>query len=46
MNYVRNYAPVKRLFSSFAGYNTVTVIPTGATAIRVVELSPSSNYFG
>jgi len=31
---------------SFVGYNTITVIPAGATAITVVELSPSRDYFG
>jgi len=31
---------------SFVGYNTIAVIPAGATAITVVELSPSRDYFG
>jgi len=45
-NFTLQHRGVKRIFSSFAGYNTITVIPAGATAITVVELSPSRNYFG
>ena len=28
------------------GYNTIVVIPAEATAVSVIELSPSRDYFG
>lgn len=34
------------IFSNFAGYNDILLIPAGATNIKVEEVSPTNNYLG